>query len=49
MDDYGNDYQDDAWFTTACVAHSLATFGMLCDGAIMDCIMHCADYAAQDI
>ena len=50
MDDFGDDYQTEAWFY-ACTewGHSMAAFGMLDDAAMDICTLHGADYAAQVI
>lgn len=50
MDDFGNIYQDEAWFYECdAYGHSTATFGFLDDTAVDLCIAHCINHAAQDI
>lgn len=50
MDDFGNFYQDEQWFTeNTNYGHAAATFGWLDDVACMMCFEYNIDYAAQDI
>jgi hypothetical protein len=50
MDDFGNDYRDDAWaYGCAEYGHSMATWGWLDDVAVDICIGYGVDYAKQEV
>lgn len=50
MDDYGNCYMTEDWFTNAeAYSASMATFGFFDDCAANICFEHGLDYAAQDV
>lgn len=50
MDDFGNCYQTEEWFTH-CTQYSasMATFGFADDFLHEVCVAFCIDYAAQEV
>lgn len=50
MDDYGNNYQTEAWaYGCEQYGYSIATFGFLDDQCLDFCMHWCIDYAASEV